>query len=49
MQALKAQYEQRGPVPQDVIKPVPFDTPALAPGQALVAASRPRRSTRRTC
>ena len=37
MQALKAQYEQRGPVPQDVIKPVPFDTPALAPGQALVA------------
>ena len=33
----QAQYEQRGPVPQDVIKPVPFDTPALAPGQALVA------------
>ncbi|WP_255440415.1 alcohol dehydrogenase catalytic domain-containing protein [Caenimonas sedimenti] len=34
---LKAQYTQRGPVPQDVISAVPFDRPALAEGQALVA------------
>jgi NADPH:quinone reductase-like Zn-dependent oxidoreductase len=34
---LKAQYTQRGPVPQDVIDAVPFERPALAPGQALVA------------
>lgn len=33
----KAQYTQRGPVPQDVIAAVPFDRPALAAGQALVA------------
>jgi len=37
MKALKAQYDQRGPVPQDVIRPVAFETPALAAGQALVA------------
>jgi mitochondrial enoyl-[acyl-carrier protein] reductase / trans-2-enoyl-CoA reductase len=34
---LKAQYTQRGPVPQDVIAAVPFDRPVLAAGQALVA------------
>lgn len=37
MQALKAQYDQRGPVPQDVIRPLAFEPPPLAPGQALVA------------
>ena len=36
-QMLKAQYTQRGPVPQDVISAVPFDRPVLAQGQALVA------------
>lgn len=34
---LKAQYTERGPVPQAVIAAVPFDRPALAQGQALVA------------
>ncbi len=34
---LKAQYTQRGLVPQDVISAVPFDRPVLAEGQALVA------------
>ena len=34
---LKAQYTERGPVPQAVIDAVPFDRPALAQGQALVA------------
>jgi mitochondrial enoyl-[acyl-carrier protein] reductase / trans-2-enoyl-CoA reductase len=34
---LKAQYTQRGPVPQDVIAAVPFEAPALAAGQALIA------------
>lgn len=34
---LKAQYETRGPVPQDVIRAVPFEAPALTPGQALIA------------
>jgi mitochondrial enoyl-[acyl-carrier protein] reductase / trans-2-enoyl-CoA reductase len=34
---LKAQYTERGPVPQAVIQAVPFDRPALAQGQALVA------------
>jgi NADPH:quinone reductase-like Zn-dependent oxidoreductase len=34
---LKAQYSQRGPVPQDVIDAVPFERPVLAAGQALVA------------
>lgn len=34
---LKAQYNERGPVPQAVIEPVPFDRPALTTGQALVA------------
>ena len=33
----KAQYEQRGPVPQDVIRAVEFSTPALSSGQVLVA------------
>ena len=32
----KAQYEQRGPVPQDVIAAVDFDLPAPAAGQAQV-------------
>jgi NADPH:quinone reductase-like Zn-dependent oxidoreductase len=36
-QMLKAQYTQRGPVPQDVIEAVPFERPVLAEGQALVA------------
>lgn len=36
-QMLKAQYTQRGPVPQDVIDAVPFERPVLAAGQALVA------------
>ena len=34
---LKAQYTQRGPVPQAVIEAVPFTAPVLAQGQALVA------------
>lgn len=34
---LKAQYSQRGPVPQDVIEALPFERPVLAAGQALVA------------
>jgi NADPH:quinone reductase-like Zn-dependent oxidoreductase len=34
---LKAQYSQRGPVPQDVIQALPFERPVLAAGQALVA------------
>lgn len=33
---LKAQYERRGPVPQDVISPVEFEAPALAAGQVLL-------------
>lgn len=37
MTMLKAQYDQRGPVPQDVIRAVPFDPPELGVGQALVA------------
>ena len=37
MTSLKAQYAHRGPVPQDVIRTVPFEAPALAPGQVLVA------------
>ena len=36
MAMLKAQYERRGPVPQDVIYPVEFAKPALGPGQALL-------------
>ena len=36
MPMLKAQYESRGPVPQDVIRAVPFEAPQLAAGQALV-------------
>ena len=34
---LKAQYNERGPVPQAVIGAVPFDRPVLARGEALVA------------
>ena len=34
---LKAQYNHRGPVPQEVIRAVEFDKPELAPGQVLVA------------
>lgn len=33
---LKAQYERRGPVPQDVIEAVEFDAPVLEAGQVLV-------------
>jgi trans-2-enoyl-CoA reductase len=33
---LRAQYESRGPVPQDVIAAVEFETPRLEAGQALV-------------
>ncbi len=33
---LKAQYETRGPVPQDVIHPVEFEEPTLESGQVLV-------------
>jgi mitochondrial enoyl-[acyl-carrier protein] reductase / trans-2-enoyl-CoA reductase len=34
---LKAQYTERGPVPQAVIEAVAFERPVLAQGQALVA------------
>src|SRR3990167_4315464 len=34
---LKAQYSERGPVPQAVIEAVPFARPVLLQGQALVA------------
>lgn len=37
MNMLKAQYDQRGPVPQDVIRAVPLELPPPAAGQALVA------------
>jgi NADPH:quinone reductase-like Zn-dependent oxidoreductase len=33
---LRAQYERRGPVPQDVVEAVEFDVPGLEAGQALV-------------
>ena len=33
---LRAQYERRGPVPQDVIAAVEFETPRLGAGEALV-------------
>ena len=33
---LRAQYERRGPVPQDVIEAVEFETPRLDAGQVLV-------------
>lgn len=36
MTILKAQYQQRGPIPQDVIAPVAFDKPPLSTGQALI-------------
>lgn len=37
MQAkLQAQYDQRGPVPEDVIKAVPFELPELMAGEVLV-------------
>jgi NADPH:quinone reductase-like Zn-dependent oxidoreductase len=34
---LKAQYSERGPVPQDVIQAIAFEQPTLTQGQALVA------------
>ncbi|MGI9293055.1 MAG: zinc-dependent alcohol dehydrogenase family protein [Pseudomonadales bacterium] len=34
---LKAQYNERGPVPQDVIDAVEFQTPELQPGEVLLA------------
>jgi len=37
MNMLKAQYDRCGPVPQDVIRAVPFELPPPAAGQALVA------------
>ena len=37
MKMLRAQYDQRGPVPQDVIRAVEFSPPALTAGQVLVA------------
>lgn len=36
MKMLKAQYEQRGRVPQDVIQAVEFTAPELTQGQALI-------------
>lgn len=36
MTMIRAQYEQRGPVPQDVIAPVEMPVPDLQPGQVLV-------------
>jgi hypothetical protein len=33
---LRAQYQRRGPVPQDVIEAVEFQAPRLDAGQALV-------------
>lgn len=37
MPMLNAQFDTRGPVPQDVIRAVAFTPPPLAAGQALVA------------
>src|SRR5512141_2799242 len=37
MTMLKAQYDRRGAVPQDVIRAVPLELPPPAAGQALVA------------
>ena len=33
---IRARYERRGPVPQDVIHPAEFEAPRLHAGQALV-------------
>lgn len=33
---LRAEYRKRGPVPQDVIEAVPFETPELTEGQVLL-------------
>ena len=33
---LRAQYEQRGPAPQDLIEAVEFEAPELQPGQVLL-------------
>ena len=33
---LKAEYQTRGPVPQDVIEAVPFEKPKLVEGQVLL-------------
>ncbi len=44
---LRAQYERRGPVPQDVIEAVEFEAPPLEAGQVLlevVAAPITRRT-----
>jgi hypothetical protein len=35
---LKAEYQTRGPIPQDVIEAVPFKTPELEEGQVLRVA-----------
>jgi trans-2-enoyl-CoA reductase len=37
MNMLKAQYDRRGPVPQDVIRAMPLELPPPAAGQVLVA------------
>jgi NADPH:quinone reductase-like Zn-dependent oxidoreductase len=37
MTMLKAQYDHRGPVPEDVIRAVPLELPPPAAGQVLVA------------
>lgn len=37
MMMLKAEYDHRGPVPQDVIRAVPLELPPPAAGQVLVA------------
>jgi NADPH:quinone reductase-like Zn-dependent oxidoreductase len=37
MAVIKARYEQRGPIPQDVIHAVEFTLPTPGPGQVLVA------------
>ncbi len=36
MSQYKAEYNHRGPVPQDLIEAVPFETPALGEGQVLL-------------
>jgi len=45
---LKAEYQHRGKVPQDVIEAVKLELPPLAAGQALVKVW-PHRSTHPTC
>ena len=48
IQGIKAQYEQRGPVPQDVIHAVAFEPAAPAAGRCWWPCW-PRPSIRRTC